>query len=94
METRSIKELLIILRDNEELFHSDKSAGLCRFTRALLFSKLISRREEIIIDEYINNNRPSKGIHYNKHHGNSAWYWPYFEWQPRYDWLTEQINSL
>jgi hypothetical protein len=89
---RSIKELLIILRDNEFYFRS----GLCGLAWKLQsMHTIITMREFNELDKFIDANRPVIGDpHCDIDCVDTPWYWPIGEWEPREKWLNDHIARL
>jgi len=94
MKTRSIRELLILLRDNENIFEEYECSGLCSLINSLYQIHLINYLEYHVLEEYIKYHRPMKGKHFNeqKHLNRSAWYWDLHKWNPRKAWLESRIK--
>lgn len=86
-ETRTIHELLIILRNNVKVtkswfgFKQRIHNGLCWDVVRLYDISIIDQHEKIILIDYIN-----KSIDSN------SYYWPMGEWKPRSKWLNEHIE--
>ena len=88
---RNIKELLIILRDNEQLFRT----GLCGLSWMLKESRQITPEEYHELKFFIENNRPRwYSIHYSILKCRSQFYWIQSYWAPRKKWLNSQIKKL
>ena len=86
---RTIKELLIILRDSIELLET----GLCLICLKLMLSDSITEAEYNYIHDYIYDNRPSKK---SKLYGNSdanPYYWDQGDKEPRLRWLNYHIKK-
>ena len=79
-KTRSIHELLIVMRDN---FDEHFFCGLCVLANDLYAYGTYSYREHFILMRYINENRPNQ---------QDPWGWPIRETEPRKTWLDEQIK--
>lgn len=100
MKTRSIRELLVILKDNEELFYQEECSGLCTLVCALTDEEIITEDEHELISNYIMDNRPKRGKHLDKSNwrGNfnkaplGSWYWEAFLWEPREAWLDSRLK--
>jgi hypothetical protein len=91
MKTRSIKELLQVMLDNQDLFDS----GLCRWNLLLRGSGNISIDEHIMLIDYIHDNRPSMWSSvYAFKNRNNAYYWEYGDIQPRITWIEKHIKKL
>ena len=88
-ETRTIHELLIILRDNAKVTKSwfglnqTIHMGLCNEINELLLDRIINIYEYWTLKHYIRNNKPIDSF---------AFYWPMGEWKPRLKWLNEHIE--
>jgi hypothetical protein len=93
-KVRSIRELLTIMRDREQLFNDNKCSELCYFTTVLLRYGFIGPIEHDILIGYIRNHRPMKGIHCDKEGllRNSGWYWESYKWKPRKAWLDSRLK--
>lgn len=95
---RTIKELLIIMRDKGSIFNAQ---GLCVLAAVLYYiTGDITFNEAIIIRDYIYNNRPSfksplcrKADRYSER-SDSAYYWKLYAWEPRLRWLNYHIKKL
>lgn len=90
---KSIKELLILLRNNEELFKDYLCTGLCVLSRYLWEDDIITLDEFDLLKEYIETYRPTKGKHYGESKKFSGWYWTCDEWPPREAWLDDEIKK-
>ena len=93
MKTRSIKELLTILLENEELFKNKAASGLCGLTLWLKGNDEISYTEYALLMTYIEVHRPKKGKHYCLSCNKSAWHWEFGVWPPREKWLKYRIKK-
>lgn len=87
---RPIKELLIIMRDNIELFEKYECNGLCDLSTRLETNETITRDERDNLRMFIKLNMPVR-LPYGHQ---SAWGWQPYLLQPRLEWLNEQINLL
>jgi hypothetical protein len=86
MKERSIKELLQLMLDNQDLFYD----GLCFWAANLLFKK-ISREEYCLLIIYIRKNAPfSHKINIFK---TSPFYWKSGDIAPRILWLKKHIKK-
>ena len=85
MKTRDIKELLILLRDYIET--EQGFIGMCFSTNEMVNYGWITENEELLIDKWNVDNRPSCT------NERGCW-WPRGDKQPRLDWLNEQIAKL
>ena len=83
---RSIKELLVILRDNlERCFNKYDSHGMCDAAIDLRWDDKISRGEYDSLKCYLLSNKPYEVGDY--------WF-PRDELAPRIEWLNQQIKKL
>lgn len=94
MGTRSIKELLILLRDNARVKKSwfglrqRIKFGLCREASHLHIDRgLLTWVELNVLWIYIDNNRPT-------YKPDPIYGWKPKLWRPRKRWLNKQINNL
>jgi hypothetical protein len=87
MKERSIKELLQLMLDNQDLFYD----GLCFWAANLMFGK-ISKEEYYLLNIYIKKNAPfSHKINIFK---TSPFYWKSGDIAPRILWLKKHISKL
>ena len=87
MKTRSIKELLIFLKDNKDYFNESRCGGLCIMANWLrMDGKILDQEHEDIVD-YFNINLPP-------HTSYTAYCWSEYDWTPRLEWLNEHIKQL
>lgn len=98
METRSIKELLIILRDNLTKCIPTHADGLCNAILYLAMYTYISVEERHILTEYLYSHKPRlrckiRRIVYSNTHESLYWWTPGYI-KPRLKWLNKQINKL
>ena len=90
---RSIKELLIILRDNARVkttwfgLRQRIFSGLCNEVRYLAKIKLISISESFTLRDYLIENASNNS-------SISEYWWKPRLWKPRLKWLNEQIDKL
>lgn len=77
----------------------DKFGGICGAINELHSRDFITYEESILLDIYIHDNRPTKGIHYDANRPNYAWWWIPGLVEPRVaflnylkDELTKSIN--
>ena len=86
---RSIKELLIILRDNTHIcFFTKYCMGICSVVQVLRGEGIITWDESILLINYIAINGP---------YGSAScgvYWWPAGELTPRLEWLNQQIEKL
>lgn len=81
---RTIKELLEVLRDNENQKYF--IGGLCGMTTRMEINNIITTDEDENLNAYIKINAPNRlSTSYN---------WDYGEWEPRLKWINEQIELL
>lgn len=86
---RTIKELLQIMLDRQDLF----SAGLCNWVNRMYYCDIITYEERIALHGYIRENRPSKYSSINSFiHRNFLYYWSYDDISPRIKWIKEHIK--
>jgi hypothetical protein len=85
MKTRSIKELLILVIENKELFRT----GLCMLFTELFVRKIITTDEDYLLWIYIRRHKPFRCRIFL-----SVFYWPKGKWEPRERWLKKQIKKL
>jgi hypothetical protein len=91
MEERTIKELLQLMFDNQNLFRF----GLCHWNEQLFRRNLLTNIEYWKLSEYIIINRPSKFSSIDAFvHRNSVMYWEVSNINPRIKWLKKHINKL
>jgi hypothetical protein len=83
-QERTIKELLQLMLDNKDLFET----GLCRWDVELSHKNLINFNENVLLRDFIKNNKPSD------YKENSPYYWEVFDIEPRIKWLEEHISKL
>jgi len=87
----TVKQLLEIMLVNQQYF----SLGLCHWVLNLSEAGIISFKEEQLLSDYIDNNRPHmfSSISAFKQRDND-FYWPKGELQPRIDWINRHIKKL
>jgi len=91
---RTIKELLQLILDNQQLFQ----CGLCGWRYNLSAKDLITGEEDELLHKYFQANKPEfKFINnfYNpdKIEKNSLFFWKQNKIKPRIKWLKEHINK-
>jgi hypothetical protein len=98
---RTIKELLIIVRDNMET--ENFVYGMCALIYRLLGYKTIDADEFLLLNKYFDNNVP---ITFNTVHNRiincnfsrsfipMTFWWGKSDKKPRIKWLNRQINKL
>ena len=84
---RSIKELLIILRDNSQITNNQIKSGLCWESYCLEANEVISFSEHEELRNFIVTNMP-------KNHAYGNWGWKKGLWKPRLKWLNKEIEKL
>mgnify|MGYP001576910159 CR=1 FL=1 len=106
MKTRSIKNLLIIVRDNLKIyFQKDiENGGMCAVIEDLNKEGIISWPEREQLMSYLDNHIPQNAIkRKEKYDGGweddkgyvlAVFWWKPKSIAPRIKWLSEQINSL
>ncbi len=88
MKTRTIKELLTLVRDFLPTNINNEDAGsICWSIVDMRYAHLISEKEEDIIWDYIQENKPSDC-------GDGMFFWPYRELAPRMEFLNKLISEL
>ncbi len=88
--TRTIKELLTIMLENEHLFNM----GLCLWTLRLSELGYITEGEEYIIDAYVKANKPITFRTLTNTMFNKAnFYWPQGNIKPRRRWIKRHIKK-
>ena len=80
---RSLKELLIVVKENKMLFQT----GLCLLIADLFFQGDITKKEWQILDRFIDE-------HPTKRYDHHLYYWPMCKWAPRGRWLNKWIKKL
>lgn len=91
MEERSIKELLQLMLENKGLF----VGGLCYFTRKLQMIGFITDLEYIKLNKWLELNLPERTYRFSQDMFFIPQYcFPHDEWQPRKEWLEQQIEKL
>ena len=88
---RDIKQLLQIMLDNKHLFDT----GLCPWVKALYFEDLISFDEKVLLQNYINDNRPTKDWSLSRLFltPNSYYFWKPGCIYPRIVWIKKHLNK-
>jgi hypothetical protein len=90
-EERTIKELLQLMLEHQELFES----GLCNWKNELCFKSLMTIDEYVSLGFFIAKNRPSKyssiSAYKNRHF---AHYWKSGDIKPRIKWIKKHIERL
>ena len=87
---RTIKELLELMLDHQELFYS----GLCAWNISLNNKNLIGNLEYFYLQDYINTHRPSKYSSLQAYNSRKyRFYWPNGDIKPRIKWLKKHIKK-
>ena len=92
-ETRTIHELLIILRDNAKVTKSwfglkqGIEAGLCWEIEELSDNRVINIYEFYLLKRYLRDNKPIDNDYY-------PYYWFIGECKPRLNWMKELKNVV
>ena len=95
IETRTLKELLQVMIDNERCYIDSQCNGLCWYICVLNLHGVMSIDEHFLLKEYIETHRPEiLTRHYSLWCHNSLFYWPKKKWAPRLKWLRTQIKKL
>ena len=92
MRTRSLNNLLIIVRDHIQNQKSIKN-GICYEIENLNWGHVINRAEYNKLKVFMNENRPMRGVHCNKAQQGWSHWWPRGEKEPRIAWLNSKIKS-
>lgn len=79
---RTIKELLQVMLDNQQLFH----IGLCKWVTWLKLNGFITNAEDAYLDSYIARH-PTKRFRLG-----DAYYWEPTKIKPRIKWLKKHIE--
>lgn len=93
MKTRSINNLLIILRDHIQSINIYLDSGICLEIDVLYFNDVITWDECTKLSGFMSKNRPMRGKHYVKIRQRSGWWWPRGEKEPRLAWLNSKIKQ-
>jgi hypothetical protein len=86
MKERSIKELLQLMMDNQDLFYD----GLCFWAYDLYLKKIISTSERNLLEDYISKNAP---FLYKINPFKDGYYWKKRGIAPRIKWLHYHIKK-
>lgn len=92
---RTIKELLIILRDHI-IAENPYEEGICFYIADLMYNDLITFKEFIILRNFMHENRPLYGDKFYRHRHRadvSIYYWKYGDFKIRVQWLNHKINK-
>jgi hypothetical protein len=89
-KNRTIKELLQLMLDEQDLFGS----GLCNWVDNIFYKSKMSFGEKEILTDYIKNNRPSmfSSIDALKC-ANTNFYWKMNNIKPRIKWINKHIQK-
>lgn len=92
---KSINRLLKLVAKQEYLFCSRHYAGLCELVTHMHLMGYFSRNKYSLLLKYIKEHKPKPGErHYQTGFRlDTNFYWPMFEWEPRYAWLQDQIKN-
>ena len=85
-EERTIKELLQLMLEHQELFNN----GLCLWVGRLYWCNCITSTESKSLSVYIQKNRP-KNFYWLT---GDEYYWKYGDIQPRIKWIKKHIARL
>lgn len=91
MRTRSLNDLLIIVRDH---IQNQKSInyGICNEIDILHFDRRVITRDEYNkLKKFMSKSRPMRGVHCNKAQQGWSHWWPCGEKEPRIAWLNSKI---
>ena len=90
-QERSIKELLEVMLNNQELFNG----GLCSWAWHIYRDDKITLEEYRILEFYIRENRPSIFSSVDAFmHMTSLFYWEKCNIKPRIEWINKHIKKL
>lgn len=90
---RPMKELLILLKEYVEQLPNDKFMGMCPCTLYMRRERIISLDEELFIDEFTRENRPTD-TRFGDITPYNMYFWPYGEKEPRIAFLDHHIKRL
>lgn len=85
MKQRTIKELLILLR--EYIVEQDNFFGMCSEINEMYCLDLISNKESKILENYLKNNKPENAFY-------DDYWWKEGDKKLRLDWIDEQLKNL
>ena len=104
MKERTIKELLIILRDNLEMYFDKDpdNGGICGVILDLTRHNIISNNEWAILTKYLNDNKTRNAYKREKQYPDffggefnlGRHWWKPRAVKPRINWLNKQIDKL
>ena len=90
-QERSIKELLKVMLNKQELF----KGGLCSWAAMLCWKKHINKKEYVLLNTYITDNRPSIFSSVDAFmHTTNLFYWKKGNIVPRIKWIKKHIKKL
>jgi hypothetical protein len=84
---RSIKQLLQVMLDNQNLFDN----GLCYWVTEVYHEGLISYEERAILLKHIQNNKPS--FSFIRIFVTGGYFWKAGDIKPRIKWINKHINK-
>lgn len=94
MKTRTIKELLQVMLDNQDLFYN----GLCGWCISLCKRDFINYQEHHVLNKFIIKNRITNTLSiqdfWYKQNKKSSFYWKWDKITPRIHWIKYQIKQL
>ncbi len=91
MKKRTIKELLQLMLEHQELFIN----GLCHWKYKLHIKSLITFEEAMLLADFINKNRPSKYSSLDAFkYRNKMSFWKPDDLKPRIKWIKKHIERL
>lgn len=96
MEPRSIKELLMLVREHIDISKTKEMNGLCAIFLYLEHMKYITEDEYFILDSYIECNPPRNAKRRHRKYSSvlGLYWWEPRNFAPRIKWLDEQILKL
>lgn len=90
---RTIKQLLIILRDTLVNPQGKSYSGMCSAMFQLNSSLIITDDEHLKLISEIFYKRPRRGKFYDEEYKLSAYWWKPYNLEPRIEWLNHKINK-
>lgn len=92
-EERTIKQLLQLMLEHQELFVGE--IGLCHWNFTLYTESLITFKERCLLKDFIDNNRPSKYSSMDAFNDRyRMFYWKSGDIKPRIKWIKKHISRL
>lgn len=88
MKSKSIKELLELMLNNQQYF----KYGLCSWVYRLYDDNLIDDNHLEILLNYIDDNKPRRFVYF--HRWSRTHYWKPGKIKPRIKWIEKHINKL